>query len=179
MKDIQVSKFLSLILRHQPEIIKLKLDNQGWANVDELIDAANRHGKIFNRIQLEKVVETNDKQRFSFNEDKTKIRAAQGHSFFVNLELEPREPPSILFHGTAKRFVDSIKEKGLNSGNRQYVHLSRDVKTALAVGKRHGTPIVLSIKAEMMWRSHFEFYLSQNGIWLVEYVPSEFIDFPI
>lgn len=178
MQDIQVSKFLSLILRHQPEVIGVILDENGWADFEELLNCAHSHGYNFSREQILKVVQNNDKQRFSFSEDGRKIRANQGHSIPINLNLEPQQPPAILFHGTATRFLTSIQQQGLHSASRQYVHLSSDEATAITVGKRHGKPIILRIQAGKMWLRGIPFYLSDNGIWLVARVPPEFIGCP-
>ncbi|PSF39279.1 RNA 2'-phosphotransferase [Aphanothece hegewaldii CCALA 016] len=177
-EDKKISKFLSLVLRHKPEVIALTLDENGWADVDELIISTNAQGWKLTLSQLERVVRTNDKQRFSFNDDETKIRANQGHSIAINLELEVRQPPEILLHGTATRFIESIKSQGLHSQSRRHVHLSLDEATARAVSQRHGKPVVLQVRAGEMWRSGIQFYLSENGVWLVEAVPIEFINFP-
>ncbi|ELR99198.1 RNA 2'-phosphotransferase [Gloeocapsa sp. PCC 73106] len=171
----KLSKFLSLILRHQPEQIGLSLNSAGWADVEQLINLANQQGIKINRCLLEDIVKTNDKQRFSFNEDKSKIRANQGHSLSIDLGLSPQEPPEFLFHGTATRFLDSILAKGLIGMKRQYVHLSIDESTALKVGKRHGKPVILLIKAGDLYRAGFTFFLVENGVWLTESVPPNFI----
>jgi putative RNA 2'-phosphotransferase len=175
---VKYSKFLSLILRHQPEKIGLQLDDRGWADVDPLLALANLQEISLTRTLLEEIVTTNDKQRFIFNSDRSKIRANQGHSIAVNLSLKPQKPPTILFHGTATRFIDSICDRGLLAGNRQHVHLSAEESTALAVGKRHGKAIVLRIRAAELNRDGFEFYLSANGVWLTNYVPVKYIEFP-
>jgi putative RNA 2'-phosphotransferase len=176
-EDGKMSKFLSLILRHQPEVIALSLDENGWADVNELIERINAQGRKLTRSQLERIVKTNDKQRFSFNEKGTKIRANQGHSIAIKLDLETRQPPEILLHGTATRFIESIKSQGLHPQSRQYVHLSLDEATARAVGQRHGLPVIFKVRAGQMWRLGTQFYLSENGVWLVDAVPIEFIDF--
>ncbi len=175
MNTKRISKNLSLILRHQPEKINLKLDKNGWANVEELLKKLRINGKLISMEQLETVVATNDKQRFSFNEDKTKIRANQGHSIAIDLELIEQKPPEFLYHGTAKKFIDSILKKGLRKQNRHHVHLSSDVKTAHSVGKRHGSPIILKISAKQMFEQGFVFYQSKNGVWLTDKVPVEYI----
>ncbi|MEM9218344.1 MAG: RNA 2'-phosphotransferase [Cyanobacteria bacterium P01_F01_bin.150] len=172
------SKFLSLVLRHQPEKIGLTLDAQGWADVDELLALSTQHGVALSRDRLIQVVETNDKQRFAFNGDRTRIRANQGHSISVDLALEPQTPPDILFHGTATRFLDSIQAKGLISGSRQHVHLSADKDTAVKVGKRHGKPVVLTVNAAAMVQQGMIFFRSENGVWLTDHVPVECIEFP-
>lgn len=175
---VPFSKFLSLILRHQPETIGLCLDEQGWADVQQLLNLAQREGTPLSQDLLETIVATNDKQRFAFNHNKTKIRASQGHSLDVNLQLTPQIPPQQLFHGTATRFVDSIRQQGLLPLKRQYVHLSADAHTALKVGQRHGQPLILTIQAQAMYQNGFNFYYSANQIWLTTSVPCEYIEFP-
>ncbi len=177
-KDIKAtSKFLSLVLRHSPETIHLKLDENGWANVTELIIQCNKHNKQLDLDLLNVVVETNDKKRFAFNEDKSKIRASQGHSIVVELNLNEVEPSDFLYHGTVAVSIDSIKEKGLQKMSRQYVHLSKDKETAVKVGSRRGKPIILTIDAKKMKSEGFKFYLSENEVWLTEEVPAEYIEF--
>lgn len=175
---VSLSKFLSLVLRHKPETIDIKLDRHGWADIDELLEAANRAGKQLTSELLFRVIDENDKQRFTLNEDETKVRANQGHSVDVDLGLSAKEPPNVLFHGTVKRFLESIRSKGLLPRNRQYVHLSPDLKTATDVGKRRGRPIILRIAASEMSSDGFEFYLSKNGVWLTDKVPSQYVAFP-
>lgn len=175
---VRMSKFLSLVLRHQPETIGLVLNDKGWANVDELIRLANQHGNPLTRSLLEQVVAVNDKKRFALSEDGTQIRASQGHSIEVDLALPPMQPPDLLYHGTASRFVDSIRASGLHSANRQHVHLSIDVFTATNVGQRHGKPVVLVIQSGEMAAAGYSYFLSANGVWLTECVPVEFIIFP-
>ena len=175
---IKTSKFLSLVLRHKPETIQLKLDENGWAEVEELITKANRAGIRLDEQLLHQVVIQNDKKRFLFNEDATRIRANQGHSISVDLELAAIEPPEVLYHGTAARFLGSIKAKGLVSRGRQHVHLSRDRETAISVGRRHGKPVVLVIKSGEMSELEYKFYQSANGVWLTDKVPVEYIIFP-
>ena len=177
-KDIkQKSKFLSLILRHSPERIQLKLDNNGWADVEELLAKSKRKVNLDLKT-LEIVVETNNKKRFSFNEDKTKIRANQGHSLKnIDLELKAVEPPQFLYHGTVDKFMQSIREKGLQKMNRQHVHLSNDRETAVNVGSRRGKPVILSVRTLEMYTNGFEFFLSENGVWLTDNVPSKYIEF--
>ena len=169
----KISKFMSLVLRHRPEKIGLKLDENGWADVQELITKMN-----INLQELEYVVENNDKKRFAFNEDKTKIRANQGHSLkTVDLELKNIQPPNFLFHGTVGKFMSAIRDTGLLKMNRQHVHLSKDKETAIKVGSRRGKAIILSVRAGEMYEKGFEFYCSENGVWLTDHVPSEYIDF--
>jgi putative RNA 2'-phosphotransferase len=174
---VKVSKFLSLVLRHAPETINLTLDKNGWARVDELIAAANRAGVDLDEKLLNEVVGQNDKKRFAFSEDGSLIRASQGHSIEVELALEKIEPPETLYHGTASRFIESIKAEGLIKGNRQHVHLSKDEETAIKVGTRHGKPIVLKIESARMHNEGFDFFLSANGVWLTESVPVKYITF--
>lgn len=176
----KISKFISYVLRHHPELINLELDTQGWANTQELIDKATRGDHLLTFEMLEEVVETNDKKRFSFNEDKSKIRANQGHSILnIDLQMQAQTPPKILYHGTVAKFVDSIKEQGLIKGERQYVHLSLDIETAKNVGSRRGKPIVLEIRSGEMQDDGFQFFLSENGVWLTDHVPANYINFSL
>ena len=172
---VSTSKFLSLILRHQPEKIGLTLDANGWASVDDLLRLSAARGKPLTRSLIEEVVATNDKQRFVFNEDRSMIRASQGHSVSVNLGLAASAPPPVLFHGTATRFLESILKEGLLKGNRQHVHLSPDAPTATKVGQRHGKPVVLEVAAGKMQFAGHKFYRSANGVWLTEHVPPAFL----
>jgi putative RNA 2'-phosphotransferase len=171
------SKFLSFVLRHSPETIDLKLDENGWANVDELIPQSNKHKVPLDFDLLEVVVATNDKKRFIFNEDKTKIRASQGHSINVELNLNEVVPEGFLYHGTIAASIDSIKETGLQKMSRQHVHLSKDKETAIKVGGRRGKPVILTVDAERMQLEGFKFYLSENGVWLTDEVPARYIEF--
>jgi putative RNA 2'-phosphotransferase len=173
----KISKFLSLVLRHSPETIGIKIDYQGgWTDTAILIQKINQNGKYHIDMQiLEEIVRTDEKQRYSFNPDKTKIRANQGHSIPIDLDLKEQIPPEILYHGTATRFLQEISEKGLKPMSRHHVHLSKDEETALKVGKRHGKPYILKIKSGEMHQKGFKFYLSDNGVWLTEQVPSEFL----
>jgi putative RNA 2'-phosphotransferase len=176
---ISQSKFLSLVLRHQPETIGLVLDGSGWADVEELLQRAAEHGRPLTRELLEQIVAENDKQRFILSDDGQRIRGNQGHSVKIDLALTPVEPPATLYHGTATRFIDSIRATGLHSGSRQHVHLSADEVTATKVGQRHGKPVILLIHAAAMHAAGHAFYLSANGVWLTDRVPAEFIDFPV
>ena len=175
---VKVSKFLSLVLRHQPEHIGLALDANGWADIGELIERAAAHGMTLTREVIARVVATSDKQRFALDATGGRIRASQGHSVDIDLGLEPREPPAILFHGTAAATVGAIKAEGLNPGSRQHVHLSPDAATATKVGQRHGRPVVLRVRAGQMWGKGMPFFCSANGVWLTAAVPSEYIEFP-
>jgi putative RNA 2'-phosphotransferase len=170
-----LSKFLSFVLRHKPDAIGLKLDPQGWASIDDLIEKGNAAGKQFRREDLLHVVATSDKKRFSLSADGLRIRAAQGHSVTVELGLSPQEPPSVLYHGTATRFLDSILSEGLKPQDRQHVHLSIDDATARRVGQRHGKPVILKIEALRMHAKGFKFFLADNGVWLTDQVPPEFL----
>lgn len=165
-----MSKRLSYILRHKPESIGIKLDRFGYANVEELLDKLK-----MDKEELEKIVATDNKNRYSFNEDKTKIRANQGHSIKVDLELKEIKPPKVLYHGTVEKFLDSIKEKGLLPQQRQYVHLSEDLDTAISVGKRRGEPIILEIDSYKMYEEGGKFYKSENGVWLTDKVDKRYI----
>lgn len=170
-----ISKLLSLVLRHKPETIGMQLDENGWANVEDLIQKINESGTAIDAATIDLVVETNDKKRFAFNEDKTKIRASQGHSIEVELNLKSLLPPDTLYHGTTERFLESILKTGLIKQQRQHVHLSELAATAHAVGSRHGKPVILNINAKAMAAAGFLFYLSDNGVWLVDSVPVEYI----
>lgn len=174
----KVSKFLSLVLRHQPERIGLTLDPEGWADIDALIQRAAANGMALTREIILRVVETSDKQRFALDDAGRRIRANQGHSVDIDLGLEPSEPPSILFHGTAAATVAAIRSGGLKPGNRQHVHLSPDAATATKVGQRHGKPVVLRVHSGRMWAAGREFFRAANGVWLTDAVPPQFIEFP-
>lgn len=175
---VKLSKLLSLILRHKPQVIGLSLDENGWAEVDQLVALSRQHRIPFTQEIIEEIVRTNDKQRFAFNADRSKIRANQGHSVAVDLAIAPQRPPRQLFHGTAMQFMDAIRLQGLLPGNRQHVHLSRDEHTAANVGKRHGEPVVLRIRADAMYRAGHQFYCSDNGVWLTKAVPPEYLLLP-
>lgn len=173
----KISKYLSFILRHHPEHIGLKLDENGWANIQELIVAAGRDKVELTTEMIRVVVESNDKQRFSFSEDGTKIRANQGHSISVDLQLPPETPPDILLHGTSTKALKQIRLKGLDKKDRNYVHLHIDPTAARDVGRRHGEPFVLQINSKQMSLDGLLFYKSKNGIWLTDHVPVEYIIF--
>lgn len=172
---MRLSKYISLVLRHRPGMISLVLDEAGWADVDALLVGMQQHGYSIDHAQLERVVAENDKQRFAFNAEHTRIRANQGHSVQVQLGLAVRIPPDLLYHGTAAKNIESIRKYGLLKGKRHAVHLSPDIDTARKVGQRHGQPVVLAIQAGRMAVDGFEFTCSQNGVWLVERVPPEYI----
>lgn len=169
-----MSKFISLILRHQPEIIGITLDEHGWAEVDELIAGVSKTRPLTMEM-LEEIVRTDSKQRYSFSGDKRLIRANQGHSVKVDVELPEVIPPELLYHGTAERFLPSIMEQGLLPMSRLYVHLSKDEQTAVKVGSRHGKPVVLAVDAGQMTQDGHTFWLSVNGIWLTKAVPVQYL----
>ena len=175
---VRLSKFLSLVLRHRPESIGLALDDAGWANVDELLRQANKAGVPLTRELLQQVVAQNDKQRFALSTDGQRIRASHGQSIPVSLDLSAVMPPDVLYHGTTTRFLASIRRQGLTPRGRQYVHLSSDTETARAVGRRHGEPVVLTVRAREMHRDGYLFYHSASGIWLTEAVPVSYLVFP-
>lgn len=172
----EVSKFISLILRHKPETIGITLDKHGWADVTELLDGINKTTPI-TMTDLEEIVKEDNKQRYSFNDDKTLIRANQGHSIPVDVELKQEVPPEILYHGTGIKYFDSIKKDGLIPKSRLYVHLSKDEQTATTVGARHGEPVILKVRAKEMHDSGYKFYQSVNGVWLTDSVPLQYIEF--
>lgn len=172
-----ISKFLSFVLRHSPETIGLKLDENGWADVEELISKCYQDENSLNAALLEYVVENNDKKRFTFNEDKTKIRASQGHSISVELNLNETEPSEYLYHGTVAKFLENIRKEGLQKMSRQHVHLSKDKETAVKVGSRRGVPQILTIRSGAMHNDGFKFYLSENDVWLTDEVPVKYIEF--
>ncbi len=174
MSLIDTSRYMSLILRHKPEAIGIQLDDHGWANVDELIAGISKTYE-FSMDVLEEIVRTDDKQRYSFNDDKTLIRANQGHSIPVDVELEKATPPKYLYHGTAEKFRESIEEQGLIPKSRLYVHLSSDIDTAIKVGSRHGKPVVYRILSGLMHDEGFDFYKSVNGVWLTKHIPVNYI----
>lgn len=172
----KLSIFISLVLRHKPDVANVTLDEHGWADVGELLAGINGIGRKINTDILEEIVESDSKQRYSFNYDKTLIRANQGHSIPVDVELKEQEPPEFLYHGTATRFLDSIVKEGLKPMSRLYVHLSKDVETALKVGKRHGNPVVLKIYSWNMHKDGYKFYLSENGVWLTKKVDVKYFE---
>ena len=174
MAYTKTSKFLSLILRHKPEVIGITLDEHGWARVDEVIAGIAKTRPMSMEI-LEEIVATDSKGRYAFNEDKTLIRANQGHSVHVDVELEEKAPPEVLYHGTGEKSVASIEAQGLLPMSRLYVHLSLDVATATKVGQRHGKPVVFRVDAQAMAAQGHRFYVSRKGVWLTKHVPAEFL----
>jgi putative RNA 2'-phosphotransferase len=175
---VRASKFLSLVLRHEPGKVGLGLDAAGWADVQGLLDALKEHGLALTLEQLKQIVNTSDKKRFAFSEDGLRIRASQGHSVEVDLQYAPQHPPKLLYHGTAERFLGAIRAKGLSKMGRHHVHLSAEPRLTMEVGARHGKPVLLIIEAQAMAEAGYTFYLSANGVWLVDHVPIDFIQFP-
>ena len=174
MKLNDVSKYIALILRHKPETIGISLDEHGWADVNELIKGISKTYE-FDMDMLEEIVATDNKQRYSFNEDHTLIRANQGHSIPVDVELEEVVPPETLFHGTGEKYTASIDEQGLISKSRLYVHLSDDRESAVKVGQRHGKPVVYVVKSGEMYKDGYVFFRSVNRVWLTKEVPIKFL----
>lgn len=174
----RLSKFISMILRHRPEVIGITLDEHGWADVEKLIKGINETGEEveFSKATLEEIVKTDEKQRYSFSQDKALIRANQGHSVPVDVELERKEPPKVLYHGTGSKSVEAIKKQGILSMERLYVHLSTDVETATKVGKRHGTPVIFQVNSEQMQKDGYDFFQSVNGVWLTKEVPAQYLE---
>ena len=172
----RISKFLSLVLRHKPELIGIHLDQNGWTDVDILLEKSSIHEVTIDKETLQHVVETNSKKRFAFNENLDKIRASQGHTVNIDLGYASHKPPEMLYHGTGYKSVKYILQSGLKRINRQHVHLSSDVQTAVAVGKRHGKPFVFKVFAEKMYDDKFDFFLSDNGVWLTDNVPIKYLE---
>ena len=169
------SKFLSLVLRHQPQLIGIDLDEQGWVNVNELLEQANAYGHNLDLELLNHVVETSSKKRFAFDESRQKIRASQGHSIDVELGYEAQIPPDILYHGTGEKSVAAIQNTGLEKRSRQHVHLSKDIETAIQVGSRHGKPAIFNVHSGEMYKNGYAFYLSENKVWLTDTVPAKYL----
>lgn len=176
MREKDISKYLSLVLRHQPQKLGIILDEAGWTYVEELLEKMEKKGIHVNLNLLRQVVDNNDKKRFAFNHDFTKIRASQGHSISIDLGLQPQEPPDFLYHGTAEKNLNSILSEGLKKGSRQHVHLSLDIETAIKVGKRHGKPIVLKVNSGQMSKNGQQFFLSENKVWLTVYVGPQYLE---
>lgn len=173
------SKFLSLVLRHQPEVIGMQLDEEGWLAIDELIVNANQRGRALTLELVHEIVATSEKQRFALSDDGLRIRANQGHSITgVDLKLERQTPPDTLYHGTVGAFIESIRAQGLQKRSRNHVHLSADEATAHKVGTRRGKPIILQVAATTMHQDNHHFYRSANGVWLVDAVPAEYLRIP-
>ena len=177
MKDYtKISKLISLILRHKPEFIKKSIDSNGYMSVLDLLEGLNNIGNNITFGELKYIVETDNKQRYSFNDDMTKIRANQGHSIKVDVGLNECQPPDVLFHGTGDKYIGSIKKNGILKKTRQYVHLSSSLNIAIEVGKRHGKEVVLKVYAKKMYDDGYKFYLSKNGVWLTDYVPVKYFE---
>jgi putative RNA 2'-phosphotransferase len=176
---IELSRFLSYVLRHKPDAIGLNLESDGWVNVKELLSRMNENGKGITIEVLEMIVHQDDKQRYSFNEEKTQIRANQGHSIEIDLKLDTIDPPEYLYHGTTGRNLDSIKESGLLKQKRHHVHLSENTDTAKRVGARYGKPVILTIRAGEMASAGYVFFRSDNHVWLTDAVPPQYIEFPV
>ena len=174
----KTSKLLSLILRHQPEVADISLDEEGWANLSQLINNINQKFHPVDEALIQQVVATSDKQRFALSDDGTRIRANQGHSVSVDLKLSPLSPPEVLYHGTVSKFVQAIRSEGLQKMQRQHVHLSAEQRTATQVGGRRGVPVILTVQAQRMAQEGYQFYQSKNGVWLTEQVPADYIQFP-
>ena len=172
-----ISKFLSLILRHNPDKIGIELNENGWAEVQELLQKAQRHQPKLDEALLQQIVATNDKKRFAFNEDKTKIRASQGHSVKIDLDYSPKQPPGFLYHGTVPKFMEAIRENGLLKMSRHHVHLSHERDTAIKVGSRRGKAIILTVRSGTMHADGMVFFQSQNGVWLTDTVAPKYIEF--
>ena len=170
-----ISRYISLILRHKPEVIGITLNEHGWADVNALIQGIRETKEpAFSKELLDEIVRTDSKQRYAYNQDHTLIRASQGHSIPVDVELMQAMPPELLWHGTGEKYTASIEKTGLIPKSRLYVHLSKDMNTAIAVGTRHGKPVVYQVSAGRMARAGYAFYLSANGVWLTKEVPTEF-----
>ncbi len=172
---VKISRYLSRHLRHAPERIGIQLAPGGWVPISELIDACQKNNFLVQLAELKEVVAQNDKQRFSFDETATLIRANQGHSVEVDLQLEPAVPPDILYHGTGSGAVDSILKQGISKMSRHHVHLSADIQTARQVGARHGIPAVFIVDAAAMQCDDYTFYCSENKVWLVDFVPPDYL----
>lgn len=176
---IKISKFLSLVLRHQPEAIGMELESGGWLAIDALIRNTNQMGHPLDRNLLLEIVADNDKKRFAISEDGTKIRANQGHSVSeVELGITATSPPDQLYHGTVQKFLNSIRQEGLSKGTRNHVHLSVELETAKDVGERRGVPVILIVDSQRMHREGFLYFLSANNVWLTDSVPVEYLQFP-
>lgn len=176
MAYTRLSRFLSLILRHKPETVQLYLDKQGYASVELLIEHINAYSSFhIDKNILDTIVSTDSKKRYSYNEDKTKIRANQGHSISVDLGLQPQSAPSILYHGTGAKYLESILHEGLRPKQRTHVHLSANIETAITVGQRHGSPRILRVDTEQMQKDGYSFYLSENHVWLTDHVPPQYL----
>lgn len=174
-KNDRLSVFLSLVLRHKPEVIGLALDNQGYLKLDDLIDGINKSGREVELQTILDIVNSDDKKRYSLSEDNSKIRASQGHSIPVDLSLANGIPSGQLFHGTAERFKESIETTGLVKAGREYVHLSENIETAISVGSRRGKPVVFLVDHKKMLEDGHELWISENNVWLSENIPTKYL----
>jgi putative RNA 2'-phosphotransferase len=174
---LRLSKFMSLILRHQPEVVGCMLDRGGWLSIADLVSGATCAGVAITAEDVMEIAKQDPKRRYALSEDALRIKATYGHSIEIELGLEASRPPERLFHGTATRSLESIKKAGITRKRRRYVHLSADKMTATKVGSRHGRPVILTVRARLMFDAGFLFYRSESGIWLTEQVPSDYIDF--
>lgn len=172
---IKHSKQLSYVLRHRPDSIGISLGEQGWVEIDVLLDALRVAGRYMDRATLDKVVAENNKKRFAISEDGKRIRASQGHSVEIELGYTPVKPPTMLYHGTIEKFIPTIMQDGLIKGRRHHVHLSADLDTATNVGGRRGEPVILVVQSSLMHSQGHEFYQSENGVWLTDHVPAKYL----
>ncbi len=170
----RTSIYIARILRHKPELIGIELDRHGWADVEQLIAGVSQK-YLLTMETLEEIVRTDEKQRYSFSDDHKRIRANQGHSIPVDVELKRAAPPAVLYHGTADKFVKAIQKEGLKPQRRLYVHLSTDIPTAIKVGERHGRPFVFRVDAAKMAKDGCAFYVSVNKVWMTEKVPAKYL----
>lgn len=175
-KHEQLSKYLSLILRHKPEVIGLKLDKHGYISIEDLIKGVNKSGRYLDKSMLDAIIKSDSKRRYSYSKDLTKVRANQGHSIKVDLGLISKVPKGNLYHGTVEKFQESIIKKGLIKGSREYVHLSEDIGTAKEVGSRRGKPKIFQIDTKGMVEDGYMFYLSENKVWLTDNVPNKYLE---
>ncbi len=175
MNIIKISKYLSMILRHRPQAAGIELDAHGWADIDELLAGMQKRYPLFDREMLEQIVARDEKQRYAFDETHARLRANQGHSIQVDVELQEKKTPDVLWHGSAGRFDHAIRREGLKPMSRLYVHLSKDIETALKVGKRHGEPVVYAVDTKAMVKDGYHFYLSANNVWLTRSVPPHYL----
>jgi len=175
-QDTSISKLLSLVLRHKPEVIGIALDQNGWTDVKQLLEKLNAFGKSISLEELFAIVSTSDKQRFALNETKDKIRANQGHSIPIDLAYKATTPPDFLFHGTSEKSLASILQNGIEKRDRHHVHLSKDIPTAMKVGIRHGKPVILEIRSKKMHDDGYLFFISDNGVWLTDFVPPKYFN---
>lgn len=174
---VRMSKFLSLVLRHKPEVAGLALDENGWIGIDELLAGCKTAGHMISRSAFDEIVVTNEKKRFTVEGDR--VRAAQGHSVDIDLGYQPVKPPDVLYHGTATQFLDSIRKTGLQPQARQHVHLPSSLITAVDVGKRRGEAAIVAVKAKQAYEAGVLFYQADNGVWLSEEIAPQFLLTPM